>query len=388
MAPLETAIALWGDRHFPIQAVAEGARALEGVESVDGVLLCDQIPGWVPNQLWDPEFTPLAEVTGDPDSAMDAFAVAAYLAAAAPSLRMSVSTDAIRRGPAELIQTMITLAAMTGGNSSFQIGGGEAKQSVPYGHDRSTGMARMKDLFEIFSRLMEESGGPIDYEGKQWTFEGAAIGSAIPHRPEIMALGGGPLLMKHAAKYCDGLAMMCPSVWSTPEQFAEEREKLLAVVEENGRDPEAFRFAVWFPILVHEDEQKIAEALENKLVKWMAATAGRIGPTDMWRKDGLEPPIPDGWVYYEQFLPYATDQAFLDDVLANTAEEHCRAFWMAGDSAEVANTLGDWIDAGVDWVCPMDYAGVMAFGAGEAEDSLRRQIEVCSLLRERTKAAA
>jgi phthiodiolone/phenolphthiodiolone dimycocerosates ketoreductase len=358
----------------------DAARRVHDAEAVDGLLLWDQIPNWVPRQLWTTDKTPLAAVIQDPDSSPDIFATAAYVAASVPGLRLSITTDSVRRGPAELIQTMLTLAIMTRGAASFQIGGGEAKQCKPYGHKRSQGMTRMEDLLEIFTRLMDNE-GPIDYTGKHWTFEKASLGHAKPYRPKLFGLGGGPTLIKLATKYCDGLAMMNPSVYPTPAAFAEARETILKQVEANGRDPAEFKFAVWFPVLLHEEPAVVEKALQNELVCWIAATAGDIG-SRLWAQNGLPSPVPEGWLYFEKFLPYNMDTAFVEDVVAKTSPEHARAFWMAGTVGDVADTIATWVEAGVDWVCPIDYATTMALGIEEAASSIGRQIEVCERLRE------
>src|SRR4051812_18106227 len=114
MGEVKTALALWGDRHIPASAVAEQARALQAA-GVDGMLLADQLGNFIPPQLWMPENAPIAGLLGDPDSHSDVFALGAYLLAAAPGLDIAVSTDSVRRAPAELVQALLTLANMTDG---------------------------------------------------------------------------------------------------------------------------------------------------------------------------------------------------------------------------------------------------------------------------------
>jgi hypothetical protein len=177
--PLELAISLWGDRHFPASVARDVAIQIEASGAADGLLICDMLPHFLPTQLWTTEHTPLASVLKDPDSNSDAFALAAYVMGAVPSLKLSVSTDSVRRPPAELVQTMLTLANITEGKVSFHVGGGEVKQCKAYGHKRSQGMTRMEDLLRIF-QLLTDSDGPIDFQGRHWTFERASIGSAIP----------------------------------------------------------------------------------------------------------------------------------------------------------------------------------------------------------------
>ncbi|MDB5976853.1 MAG: luciferase family protein [Nevskia sp.] len=376
--PVEVAIALWGDRHLPVSAVAAQARALEASGVVDGILLADQLVNFIPQQLWTPRNTPAASFLGDPDSHSDAFTLAAYLSALTPSLSLSVSTDSVRRGPAELIQTMLTLADITQGRVTFHIGGGEVKQCKPYGHKRSQGLSRMEDLFKIYKSWSEDH-GPLTHQGNHWSFDKATIGRAMPHKPRIWGLGAGPKLIDHATTYCDGLAATCPPVWGGPEAFGKARAEILEQVRRKGRDPSKFNTAVWFPVMLTENPEQVQLALANPLVKWMSGIFGRID-AKLWREVGLESPIPEDWNYFTHFLPYDTPQSFIDSVLAKTTDEHVRQGWLIGTPKEVAAMIQRYIDAGADWVCPMDYLPLV-LDPSEAEAAFARSIELCRLIK-------
>jgi phthiodiolone/phenolphthiodiolone dimycocerosates ketoreductase len=375
---VETAIALWGDRHLPPAAIAEQARAVAASDGIDGILLADQITNFIPRQLWTAANTPMAQAMGDPDSHGDVFALAGYLLASAPGISLSVSTDSVRRPPAELVQTMLTLANMAEGRASFHVGGGEAKQCKPFGHKRSQGLSRMEDLFRVFHALLDAQGEPVDVEGRHWTLRNATIGGAMPHRPAIYGLGAGPTLLEHTAKYCDGLAITCPPAWAGPEAFAAGREQVLEMVAANGRDPEAFRFAVWFPVLLG-DHDLLDRHLDNAIVRWLSAMFGRIDATQ-WAQIGLESPVPLDWAYFMHFLPYDTPQALIDDALAKTTREHVRACWLTGTPEEVAAMVQPYIDAGADWVCPMDYLPLV-LEPDEAAAAFGRSVELCDLIK-------
>jgi phthiodiolone/phenolphthiodiolone dimycocerosates ketoreductase len=373
----KTAIALWGDRHLPPAAIAAQARAMQAA-GVDGMLIADQLGNFIPPQLWKPEICPLAAMLPDPDSHSDVFALAGYLLAAAPGLDIAVSTDSVRRGPAELTQAMLTLANMTEGEATVQVGGGEAKQCGPFGYKRSQGMSRMEDLFQIFEALLDSGGEPIDFDGRRWKLEKASIGGAVPKRPKLMGLGGGPTLIDHCTSYADGLATTCPPVWAGPEEFAAAREQILRAVADKGRDPAAFSFAVWFPCLIAEDSAQLESRFGNPLIKWLAAVFGRIETPD-WEKVGLEPPFPEGWRYYKDLLPRDTSDQFIREVLAKVTDDHVRAGWVCGTVDEVAATIQSYVDAGADWVCPMDYLP-MVLDPDEAPAAFGRSIAVAGLI--------
>lgn len=375
---VETAFAISADRHLPPQMVIEQAKAFAESGVIDGVLLADQLTNFIPRQLWSVENTPMAELMADPDSHPDVFVMAAYILAHAPNLHMTLSTDSVRRPPAELITTMLTLANLSGGNFNLQIGTGEIKQCKPFGHKRSQGLNRLEDLLEIYQRMMA-SDGPIDYQGKHWSMENATIGQAKALKPRLWALGGGPRLIDYAVRYMDGLAITCPPVMPNAKIFGDARKTLLKQVAEQGREPGSFKLGIWFAVLLVDNQAQLEKALKNPMVKWMSGMFGRIDASQ-WKEAGLESPVPEDWNYFSKFLPYDTDDAFIDEVLAKTTDEHVRQCWLAGTPEEVAAMIQPYIEAGADWVCPMDYMPLV-MSPEEAAGGTQRAIDLCRHIR-------
>jgi len=111
----------------------------------------------------------------DMDSWPDVLAMSAYAVAPTPGIGTAVSLDALRRGPAELMQTMLTLSNLTRGRSIFMIGAGEQKQAKPFGWKRGEGLKRLEDSLQIFRRFWEED-GPISFQGHFWELRDAWLG--------------------------------------------------------------------------------------------------------------------------------------------------------------------------------------------------------------------
>ena len=165
----------------------------------------------------------------------------------------------------------------------------EIKQTKPFGWKRTQGINRLEDIYRVFDKLMTTD-GPINYEGHHTTLTDAWIGTAKANRPKLWGLGGGPRIIDLATSYGDGFCTMCPFVWSSPEKFAEERDTMRAQLARKGRDPEQFRFAVWFPVLLADDEDDLMAAISNPLLKWLSALFGRIDNT-LWNDEGLPAPL-------------------------------------------------------------------------------------------------
>jgi phthiodiolone/phenolphthiodiolone dimycocerosates ketoreductase len=268
------------------------------------------------------------------DSLSDAFTMATIAGAAAQNLGIACTTDSVRRGPAELMQTMMTMANLTEGKAIFQIGAGELKQTKPFGWKRSEGLARMEDMLKIF-RLLWESEEPFDFEGNFWNYKKAWLGSTRTHRPQVWAMGGGPKLYDLAVKYADGLQTIAPFVFPTPEGWAEHVKSMKQELERNGRDPEQFGFGMWFMVMAHEDRDLIEQALQNPLNKWMSAVFGRLNQRD-WAKEGIKSVFPEDWHYSLKLLPYDWSREQVDGIVNQVTPEMVRKSFVIGTPEEVA----------------------------------------------------
>src|SRR5262245_26039397 len=138
--PVRTAIGVPADRYIPVDAIAPMMQAFDASDAVDDFMRWDQLHVCFPPSLWTQDSTPLAAIHADPHSFPDVFALSGYLLAKAPGLGVTISTDSVRRGPAELLQSALTLADMTNGHATLHVGAGEAKQTKPFGYKRSQGL--------------------------------------------------------------------------------------------------------------------------------------------------------------------------------------------------------------------------------------------------------
>jgi len=379
----ETAGMLWPNRSGSPAAVAKATKRMQDSGVVDGVIVSDQISHLTPPALWTPENAPMADIVPDLDSFDDAFVTGTLAAAAAPGMALTISTDSIRRGPVELTQTMMTLAKVTEGRASFHVGGGENKQCAPFGHKRSQGISRLEDLARIFTALWEAD-GPIDLETKHTTLRRAYLGASRPYRPKLWGLGGGPKLMDIATSYCDGVAVSTPCVWPTPDAAAEAIAALKQDLERKGRDPEAFGFGIYGSVLCHDDEDEMDRLLDNTLVRWWGAMFGRIMPSQ-WEEEGIASPIPDGWTYFADLLPYDIDPAFVDDVLAKATRGVAEKGFHYGTPQQVGDELRAYADAGVTWIMPCDWTPAL-LTPQDASRAVGRTIEMCAAVKSRDLA--
>jgi phthiodiolone/phenolphthiodiolone dimycocerosates ketoreductase len=373
-----TAVPVTVDRNFPAPMFGEAVKALHASGVVDDVQMWDQLTSWWPPLLWTRENTPMADVMPDVDSYPDVFAYAAYAAALAPGIGTALSTDGIRHGPGELMQTMLTLANITEGRSIFMLGAGEVKQARPFGWNRKEGLARLEDQFKIIDKFWNTE-GPIDFEGNHWKLDRAWLGHGKRHKPKVWALGGGPKLIDMATTYADGFATMVPFVSSSVEQWAETVEGMKRELERKGRDPEAFDFGVYGAVLLHEDASVIDRALDNPLIRFVAAIFGRLNQRD-WDKEGIEPAYPRDWHYALRLLPTWLSREEVDETLRRVTREMSEKTWVYGAPSQVSDTLQQYVDAGATWMSVIDILPTVLEPA-DAQRALGRSIEVCRHLK-------
>jgi phthiodiolone/phenolphthiodiolone dimycocerosates ketoreductase len=370
---IDAAIGL--SRYFPASATADAARAFEASGVIDGITMWDQMMFFHPPSLWTEKNTPMLAVMPDLDSFVDPFASLGYAACAAPSLNLSLGTDAVRRSPGELAQSMLTLSAMTTGTVTVQLGAGEIKQCRPFGCKRSQGLRRTEDMLRLL-RAQFTTREPIDFTGNHWTFDTAFIGNAQKDRPlRIWGLGGGPRLIDITTSYADGFTTAAPFVATNPARWAEIIEQLKGQLVAKDRDPDAFDFGL-FPAccLIHEDENVLDRALENPLIRWVTAIMGRINQADSER-DGIAPPLPADWHYAMKLLPYRIGAAEAEEMMSGVTREMVERSWIIGAPAEVANHLRGFVEVGTTWRHIGDLTPLVLDPADAAESG-RRVIEI------------
>jgi phthiodiolone/phenolphthiodiolone dimycocerosates ketoreductase len=377
---VQTSIPLVTDRHFPIEVFGQGIKTIEASGVVDTVQMWDQMTGWTPRCLWTPERVSMARVQPDLDSFPDWFPMLGYAAAIAPNLNYVLSLDSIRRAPAELVQSMLTVANITKGKATFHLGAGEIKQIQPFGHDGKQKMGRHEDFYRIFDAFRSNNTTPVSFQGKHTRLDQAWLGSARPYIPKLWGLGGGPKVVDLATSYADGFATMGVMVWSSPGHTRAEIAAFKERLATKGRDPEAFGFGAYMPCLLHEDASLIDRALDHELSRWHATIWGRINQGD-WEKEGLPAPMGKDWHYANHLLPMRIGEREAREMMSRTTRRHVEKSYLYGTPAQVAAQIQPFVDAGVTWVGILDVMPAL-LQPEEAMGAIHRSIEVCRLLKQ------
>jgi len=350
---------------------------------VDELLIPDGVMAPWPAAFWKPEITPLAEAVG-PDSWHDPVVTATLAAVATEKLGVAIATDAIRRGPAELLHALLSLSSLTRGRASVHLGAGEARNVRPFGWKRSEGLRKLEDHLKI-QKMLLETDSPVDFDGNIFTLRQAWLGSTRPYRPKYLAMGGGPKLIDMATRYGNGIDTAVPFAFSDAGHWAAEIARVKDGLKKIGRDPEEFEFGVWAMAIMHEDQAEIDRATQHPIIKWLAACVGRMTQSK-WRDEGIEPVFPDDWHFSTKMLPSWTSAEEAQSIIDRVSPEMVRKSYFVGTPGDVAAQLQPFVEAGTTWVGITDYMP-MTLPLGAGQQAIERSIELLGLVKQRAGAS-
>lgn len=354
---------------------------LSGLDYLDSgryhsIWLPDHMVSFWPDSIWTPEFTDLATMSPSPHRHLDGLAMAS--AAAVLTSRVPIATsvvDTVRRHPAMLAQTALTIDHLSKGRFILGLGSGETENTVPYGFDFSKPVGRFEEALQVI-RMLWEREGPIDFEGQFYKLHHARMDTELYNGkcPPIWIGAAGPRMLDITGRYADG---WWPAGAWTPEDYAAKLAVIRASAEKAGRDPMAIVPAVILMCLIGDDDE-IAEIVEAPLIK---AILLQISAEEL-RKFGYEHPMGPKWRGYQDIDPGLLTRARILEFLAKVDTKAVLAILPHGSPKKVARIFKAYCDAGLRVPKIMDYGGMagLKFSATsvqkvrETEDELMRLV--------------
>jgi phthiodiolone/phenolphthiodiolone dimycocerosates ketoreductase len=339
------------------------------------VWLPDHLVSFWPDSIWTPEFTELATVSPSPHRYLDSLAAAAGLAALTETVPIATYVvDTVRRHPAMLAQTALTLSHLSKGRFILGLGAGELENTAPYGFDFRAPVSRFEEALSVIRRLWETD-GPVDFEGRFFTLRHARLDTE-PHAgrlPPVWVGGMGPRMIDIAGRFADG---WWPVGVFTPEAYAEKLGALHASAAGVDRDPLAIEPACALAVLLGEPDE-IAEMVRAPLVKaYLLQVRG-----DYLRARGHTHPMGDDWQGIHDIDPGVLTRdrvlAFLDAV----TPEAVLAAIPHGAPREVARFMKGYADAGAQVIQVLDYGAMAGLKFGGATSSTKIRAFEDELLR-------
>jgi phthiodiolone/phenolphthiodiolone dimycocerosates ketoreductase len=341
------------------------------------IWLPDHLVSLWPDSIWTPEFTDLATTSPSPHRYLDSLAVAAAAAVLTRNTPIATSVvDTVRRHPAMLAQTALTIDHLSKGRFILGLGSGEMENTVPYGFDFDAPVSRFEESLQLI-RLLWESDGPVDFAGRFYKLHQARLDTEpfAGRFPNIWIGCSGPRMLSIAGRYAEG---WWPVGSYSPEGYAAMLAALRQSAERAGRDPMAITTAAFMTCLIGDDDE-IAEMVQTPLVKaFLLQVRG-----DYMRERGVVHPLGDGWKGIHDIDPSALDRKKLIAFLGKVEPKMVLAVVPHGPPRRIAEIIKGYVDAGLQVPRVLDYGGMagLKFGSRsprkvrEAEDELIRLMQ-------------
>jgi phthiodiolone/phenolphthiodiolone dimycocerosates ketoreductase len=321
-------------------AVAAAAR--REAQGFDAVWWADHFLHWFPYSIWTPDLVPQAAAgQASPHVWFDPVPIVAAAAGATSTVRLGIGvTDVVRRHPASLAQTALTLDHLSGGRFMLGVGTGESLNLAPYGMTNERPLARLEEALRVL-RLLFDSPGPHDFDGEFFRLQGAAMGLR-PHGerpPPIWVAAHRPRGLALAGRMADG---WLPLV-TDPEDYARMLGAVRAAAQAAGRPPDALTPGAYVRVVLAESAEEAAAIVDGSLLlRFIALTR----PAEAFTAHGAVHPLGEGAFGLTSFLPttYGREEALR--LAAAVPGEVVRDAVLHGTPDEVAAGIGRFVAAG------------------------------------------
>lgn len=290
----------------PAQAALAAARRREE-QGFDAIWWADHVLHWFPTSIWTPELVPQAAAgQASPHVWFDPFAVIAAAAGVTSGIRLGVGvTDLVRRHPAVLAQTALTLDHLTGGRFILGVGSGESLNLEPVGLDNARPLARLTEGLAVI-RALFDTPDPIDFDGEFTTLRAMTLGLR-PHGtqpPPVWVAAHRPKGLALAGRTADGWIPLA----TEPDVYAGMLRQVRAAARDAGRPDDAVTPGLYARVVL-ADDRATAERLidESLLMRFIALTR----PAEAYAARGADHPLGAGAFGLTSFLPtrYGREEA-------------------------------------------------------------------------------
>ena len=337
------------------------------------IWLPDHMVSFWPDSIWTPEFTDLAVASPSPHRHLDGMAVAAAAAVLTENVPLVTSVvDTVRRHPASLAQSALTIDHLSKGRFILGVGSGERENIEPYGFDFDRPVGRFEEALHVI-RLLWDSDGPVSFDGQFYRLQHARLDTE-PYDgrfPPIWVGASGPRSLDIAGRYADG---WWPAGAWTPEDYAQKLARVRGSAERAGRDPMAITPCFIQVCVMGRDDTALAEILEAPLVKSFLLQVS----AELLSSFGFDHPMGEDWRGFHDIDPAVLTRDRIIDFLDRVEPEMILAVVPHGTPEQVAHTVKEYVDAGLrvpkilDYgaMAGLDHAAASADNVRAAEDEL------------------
>jgi phthiodiolone/phenolphthiodiolone dimycocerosates ketoreductase len=300
----------------PARFMLAAARLFDAA-GAGSIWLVDHWMGLVPLELWEPHRFPAARFIKNPEEFFDPFATLGALARATRRALLGVGvTDAIRRHPAQLAQSALTLHHLSRGRFVLGIGAGERESIEPYGLSYEGQASRLEEALYVIRLLWQSRHRYVSFSGRHFQLDRAIVGLG-PYRrtyPPIWVAAHRPKTLRITGRYGDG---WYPTHQMEPDEYADALDVIRGAAEEAGRTLRRFTPCYDMRVLLADSHEEAHRLLESPVLRLGAL----IVPADVWAKAGATHPLGEGFRGVQDWVPSRLDAGQVEKWMAEVPFE-------------------------------------------------------------------
>lgn len=318
---------------------------------LDSLMVPDHLQSPFPDALW----REIAWLPAAGSSSMFEYSsVLGWLAAKAGNVRLGVAvTDPIRRHPAVLAQTMLTLAHLSRRAPILGMGSGERENIEPYGLTFDHPTRRLEEALAILRACFDGTLG--DFSGTHFTLRGATVGPTAPPGkvPQIWVGAHGPRMLQLTGRFGDG---WIPTIAMFPDEYGAKLEQIRSAARSAGRPAESITGSMACYLLLARDEDEVRVLRRSKLARYLAL----MTPAAAWTGLGADHPFGSDFKGFVDMLPEAVDRERLRTAMESVPEELSTVGAMIDTLDHIVTRVRGLAEAGLRHFSPLVLTGAVS----------------------------
>jgi len=318
----------------PIEKLWERVKKNEE-EGYDSVWFGDHLMAWYPQSIWTPEILPIAKIVLSPHLFWDPFIAMAMVAKETKKIMIGTAvTEAVRRHPVMIAQSILTVDHISKGRAILGIGAGEGENIVPYGVDFSKPVSKMEEAIKIIKLCFESKLGELlNFDGKFWKLKDATFDVPLyqGRKPPIWVGGMGQRVLRITGKYADG---WLPFI-SNPEEYKRCLGVIKETMEKEGRDFKRLEKAVYVSIIIDKDKESCLRIMKTPIMKMGCLTL----PSSIFEKYGYEHPLGKDVHGLLDYIPSKFSKEQILDAITKIPDEVLGERYVYGSVSDVIDTF-------------------------------------------------
>jgi len=335
----------------PWENALKNAKTIDSL-GYDSMAFPDHLAGFVPQSIWTPEVTQLAYLQQSPHTYYEMASIMGACAAVTENVQLISSvTEPLRRHPALIAQTFLTLDHISNGRVVLGIGAGEIENVEPYGLNYRGQVGKLREALKIIRHIWDNH-EPFNFDGKFWKMKDAVMSlrPAVEGKPPPIWIAAlGPKMLEITAEFGDG---WIPTLLQ-PGDFGKSLRTIQNSRKKKGINRK-FTAALWNWCILDEDESVCERLMNTDLAKAFAL----LLPDSQWKKHGYNHPFGEGFHSLTDYVPMRYDKETTMDAINQVPQEILQDFYMTGDAESIIKQLEEYVLQGLDHIILWNSTGM------------------------------